>query len=191
MRKSLLITALLTAIPAAAAAQDGSARINASMQAAARAEIPTSLLESKVKEGRAKGIADARIASAVEARLEALLTARDALADAGVESLTAGELSVAADAVQVGVSQRALVDVITSAPDERRAVATAVLASLVQLGIASDQAQAQVHGALSGGAEALANLQAEVAARLRAGGQVPMADLSVAGAATGLVGGSF
>ena len=193
MRRTTIITALAAlALPVAAAAQqqgastDAGARIEASMQAAARAEIPTALLESKVKEGRAKGISEARIASALEARLDALVRARNALAGAGVEGIAEGDLAVAADAIQVGVQESALVEVATSAPPERRAVATAVLASLVQLGATSDQALTRVEGALGAGARALTDLHAEVAAQLRAGGHVPLLDASVAG---GLVGG--
>jgi hypothetical protein len=113
-----------------------------------------------------------RIAAAVEKRLDALVKARDAMTKGGLESTTEGELSVAADAVQGGVSQTALATISQSAPQDRRAVAIAVLTDLVTLGHASEQALTQVQTALSRGPEALANLRAESAAGLQATGGV-------------------
>jgi len=156
------LTALLALAPAVLSAQDStsSARVNATLDAALEAGIPVSLLERKVAEGRAKGVPMERIAIAVEKRLEALTTARGALVDAGLASTTEGELSVAADAVQAGVSATALATIGSTAPQERRAVAIAVLAELVAAGQASSQALARVQEALTNGPEALANLRA-------------------------------
>ena len=184
-RKTLMLIAMMTLVPGTAAAQAGQAqgqatgaaqattpqaRIDAAMTAAARAEIPTSLLESKVREGQAKQVPMARIAAAVEARLEALLRARNALnrADAGV--VAEGELLVAAEALRAGVSEAALIRITRDAPGERRAVATAVLTDLVRLGYDDGDAFARVNAALSGGPESLVNLRAEAAASLRARG---------------------
>jgi hypothetical protein len=168
---TLCLAAALICAPATLLAQDSTAsagpaasadaRIDAALESAVKAGIPTSLLERKVAEGEAKGVPMDRIAAAVEHRLDALTTAHDALVKAGLQSTTEGELSVAADAVQAGVSQSALVAISQRAPGESRAVAIAVLTDLVALGRASDQALVRVEGALSRGPEALANLSAE------------------------------
>ena len=168
---TLYLTALLAGAPAVLGAQDStaSARVNATLDAALEAGIPVSLLERKVAEGRAKGVPMERIAIAVEKRLEALTTAREALVDAGLTSTTEGELSVAADAVQAGVSGTALATIGSTAPQERRAVAIAVLAELVAAGHASSQALARVQEALTNGPEALANLRAGAGASAAGG----------------------
>ncbi|HUF13250.1 MAG TPA: hypothetical protein VMN78_09130 [Longimicrobiales bacterium] len=174
--RNLIIGLALALLPAAADAQQGDpdARIDAALEAAARAEIPVSLLESKVQEGRAKGVAEARIASAVEARLNALVRAQGALARGGARAVGAADLSIAADALQGGVSETALLEVMTTTPPQRRAVAAAVLTELVRLGVASDVAVASVNAAIAAGGEALVNLPAQVpeAARSRGGVRV-------------------
>jgi hypothetical protein len=153
-------------------AQDAGARIEAALSAAAQAHVPVSLLERKVEEGRAKRVPEERIASAVEARLQALVRASDVMHQAGESQPEPGELAVTADAIQAGVSQRALVQITRQAPEDRRAVAVATLSDLVQLGLGSDQALLRVDGALSQGGEALANLRAEAAASLRVKGGI-------------------
>jgi len=144
-------------------------RIDAALHAAAEADIPTSLLSSKVAEGQAKHVPPDRIANAVEARLKSLTRASAALtrADAGTQS--AAELSVSADALEAGVSENALIQLSRSAPDDRRVVAVAVLADLVRLGQSSESALARVSTAVTT-STALANLNAEVASQLRLGG---------------------
>lgn len=142
-------------------------RIQIALFSAANADIPVSLLESKVREGEAKQIPAERIAHAVETRLAALIRADQVLRRAELKTRTAGELSVAADALQAGVTDDVLVRITRTAPEDRRAIATAVLTQLVQLGFGSESAFTRVTAALSGGAEALANLRAEVAASLR------------------------
>lgn len=162
MRTSTLyLTALMALAPAALAAQDAgsTARVDATLDAAVEAGIPVALLERKIAEGRAKGVPMERIAAAVEARLTALTQARSALVEAGLQSTTEGELSVAADAVQAGVSGAALATIAGTAPEERRAVAIAVLSELVTSGQIPEQAAARVQAALSAGPEALANLR--------------------------------
>jgi hypothetical protein len=168
---TMCLTAALLIAPAGLLAQDSTrsaqptaqARIDAALSAAAQAGVPGSLLERKVAEGEAKGVAMDRIAAAVEQRLEALTEAQAALTKAGITSATDGQLSVAADAVQAGVSQSALVSVSKDAPDGSRAVAIAVLTDLVAMGQASEQALARVQAALMRGPEALANLSAQAA----------------------------
>jgi hypothetical protein len=154
---------------AQAQARTPQARIDAAMQTAARAHIPAALLESKIEEGQAKRVPQERIAAAVETRLQALIHASETMQRADIDAASAGELAVAADALQAGVSETALIRVSRSAPDERRVVAVAVLADLVRLGQASENAFARVSGAL-GSSAALANLHAEVASQLRLGG---------------------
>jgi hypothetical protein len=177
------LTAVLTAaaLPAAAAAQkdkgvllqnSAAARIQAAMATAASTDIPTALLENKVREGMAKQVPLERIADAVETRLAALQRADQVLRKGGLKTRTSGELSVAADALQAGVTEDVLVRMTRTAPEDRRAIATAVLTQLVQLGFESEPAFARVSAALEGGAEALANLRAEVAASLRIKGML-------------------
>jgi hypothetical protein len=180
--KTLFLAAVLALAPVAIAAQDSTgttstdagadARVEAALEAALDAGIPVALLERKVAEGKAKGVPMERIAGAVEKRLDALLQARDAMTRANVGSTTQGELSVAADAVQGGVSQTAIATISRSAPQDRRAVAIAVLADLVTLGHTSEHAATQVQAALARGPEALANLRAESAAGVQANGGV-------------------
>lgn len=174
MRSTKLILSLVLAlVPVGLTAQQAAphARIETALGAAASAGIPVSLLESKINEGRAKGVAEARIAAAVEARLDALIRAHGALERGRARGVSAGELSLAADALQAGVSEAALVDVMTRAPAQRRAVATAVLTELVELGVASDVALARVHAAIGQGGEALVNLPAQATGRARGHGR--------------------
>ena len=179
MSAAVLVPAALQAQSAAASAtaqaqaqaqaKTPKARIDAAMQAAARANVPASLLESKVAEGEAKRVPQERIATAVEARLQALVRASETMDRADIEANSAAELAVAADALQAGVSESALIKVSRSAAPERRVVAVAVLADLVRLGQDSEPALTRVSAAL-GSSAALANLHAEVASQLRLGG---------------------
>lgn len=182
MKVLAVMTPLLIAAPTMLSAQSAAARadaqarartpearIEAAMQTAARAEVPVSLVESKVAEGRAKRVPEERIAAAVEARVGALVRASETLRRARVEAASEGELSVAADALEAGVSQNALIRISRNASDDHRVVAVAVLSDLVRLGHASETALTRVSAALSS-TGALANLHAEVAAQLRAGG---------------------
>ena len=186
---TLMVPALLLA-PAALSAQSAGAnaaaraqastaqaRIDAAMEAAARASIPAELIESKIAEGRAKAVAEERIAAAVEARVAGLVRASEALQRAGIEARTAGDLSVTADALEAGVSESAVVRISRDAPQERRTVAVAVLADLVRLGHGNDHALTRVSAAVRSSA-ALANLHAEVASQLRLGGMNPTLDVT-------------
>ena len=146
------------------------ARINTALETAAEAGIPAELLASKVAEGRAKGVSEARIAAAVEARLKGLTRASQAMDRADVESTSAADLSVAADALEAGVSESTLIKVTRTAPAERRAVAIATLTGLVQLGHASDRALARVSAVVRSNAD-LAKLNAEVATQLQGQGR--------------------
>ena len=155
----LLMTLDLVFAPAAfaeqaqAQARTPQARIDAAMEAAARADVPVSLLTSKVAEGEAKHVPRERIAAAVETRLAALTRASRMLRRAEVEAQSPGELALMADALEAGVSENVVVRTWRSAPSD-----------LVRLGQGSEPAFARVNAALRTNA-ALANLQAEVASR--------------------------
>lgn len=171
-RTTFMVALSLAMTPLAGHAQqpDAEARLQAALNAAAQAAVPVELLRSKIEEGRAKGVPAARIASAVEVRLQALIRARRTLAGSKARGVTAGELSLAADALQAGVSEAAVGHVIANAPPGRRAVATAVLTELVQMGMASESALARVNAALEKGGGALVNLPAQASGRARARG---------------------
>lgn len=172
-----ILMAVLLLAPAGLAAQEEQTqeqtadfRVQAVMDAAAKADIPLELLQSKIDEGKAKGVSMERIAMALEARLNGLLRAQEVLADGNVEVASAGDLAVTADALEAGVSEAALLQIQSSAAGERRMVATAVLSALVQLGHVSEEALTRVQAALERGPDALANLRAETALELRARG---------------------
>lgn len=154
---------------AQAQARTPQARIDAALSAAAKANVPAELVRSKVAEGEAKRVPPERIAAAVEARVTSLVRASETMKRAGVGIESAGELAVAADALDAGVGENALIRVTREAPAERRAVAIAVLSDLVRLGNTSDRALTRVSAAVASSA-ALANLRAEVASQLTAGG---------------------
>lgn len=160
------------------------ARIAAALDAAAEANVPRALIESKIAEGRAKQVPADRIATAVEARLEALVRASEALQRAEVQAASEADLAVAADAMQAGITQSLLVRVARGAEANRRVVAIAVLADLVRLGHDPEQATTRVSAAASSNAR-LANLHAEVAAQARRGGLIPTLE-GVAGGRAGV-----
>jgi len=140
-------------------AQDAQERIDAAMARARSQGVPVSLLENKVAEGKAKGVALDRIAVAIERRETSLERAAQAMK--GPDPITDAELSVGADAVDAGVSNAVLKAVTDSAPRERRAVAIAALTELVQRGTAPDAALARVRDALKRGPDALAAVGAD------------------------------
>jgi hypothetical protein len=152
MKRILLIAACLLFAPLSLGAQgqgDPAQRIEAARRRAEATGIPVSLLDLKVAEGRAKGIPADRIAGAVEIRLSLLARAREAMAGSGRAALTAADLSAGADALGAGVSAEALGSLSRTAPGDRRAVAIAVLAQLVQEGDRSDRALERVRLALA------------------------------------------
>lgn len=151
----LALLALL--LPAAGHAQSPDERIGSAITRAQEAGIPVWLLESKIQEGQAKGVAMDRIAAAVEARLNGL--SRAAAAMQGVPGgVDAGQLSVGADALGAGVNEAVLAEIAGSSPGEHRAVAIAALTHLVQQGTVPAEALTRVQDALARGPAALANL---------------------------------
>jgi len=141
-------------------------RINTALARARQVGIPVSLLESKIAEGKAKGVSLERIADAVARREAALEKASEALRG---QPEAASSLSVGADAVEAGVSEAALKAIADNAPRDRRNVAIAVLTELVEQGHTPAAALERVTEALKRGPDALANLPAQAAAA-RAGG---------------------
>lgn len=151
MKRIPFIAVLLLLAPLSLGAQgqgDPAQRIEAARRRADATGIPVSLLDLKVAEGRAKGAPADRIAGAVEVRLSLLSRAREAMGVAG-RSLSAADLSAGADALSAGVSTEALGSLTRTAPGDRRAVAIAVLAQLVQEGDRSDRALERVRMALA------------------------------------------
>jgi hypothetical protein len=142
-------------------------RINTALARARQVGIPVALLESKIAEGKAKGVSMDRIAEAVERREAALEKAHLALRG---QREAASSLGVGADAIEAGVSEAALKAIADNAPRDRRNVAIAVLTELVQQGHSSQAALNRVRDALKRGPDALANLPAQAAAARGAGG---------------------
>ena len=136
-------------------------RINTALARARQVGIPVSLLESKIAEGKAKGVSLERIADAVARREAALEKASEALRG---QPEAASSLSVGADAVDAGVSEAALKAIADHAPRDRRNVAIAVLTELVEQGHTPAAALERVTEALKRGPDALANLPAQAAA---------------------------
>jgi len=159
---AVAIITLLTAGALPAFAQGGQGaqeRIDSAIARARSQGVPVSLLESKLAEGKAKGVSLDRIAAAIERREASLERAAQAMK--GYEPITDADLSVAGDAVDAGVSSAVLKAVTDSAPRERRAVAIAALTELVQRGTAPDAALARVREALKRGPDALAAVGGE------------------------------
>lgn len=153
-RLSATLALAVALIPASLFAQDAAeARIQATLERAAEAGIPTSLLETRIAEGEAKGIAMERIADAVDRRLDGLDRARQALAD--VSDAGSDDLSVAADALESGVSEAVLTEIAETTPTERRTVAIAALDYLVASDVAPREALVRVREALERGPDAL------------------------------------
>ncbi len=165
MIRRILLATLLILSPFTAAGAQGTPeqRILAARRQAEQAGIPVSLLDSKVNEGRAKGVPMDRIAMAVERRLGSLGRAREAMGGPRA-GLSAQDLSVGADALDVGVAPAALRQLAVAAPADRRAIAIAALTQLVQGGMASERALERVSAALARGPEALRQLPGEAAA---------------------------
>lgn len=157
------VLALLALLPVALQAQTAEDRIDAAMDRAQGAGIPLELLETKIAEGHAKGMAMDRIAFAVEWRTDALVAARAVMARDG-RQLSKDDLSAGADALGAGISEAAL-SAVSDAPANRRAVAIAVLTELVGMGKSVETALARVQQVLERDPEALASLPGQAAGR--------------------------
>ncbi|HKE83086.1 MAG TPA: hypothetical protein VKB50_04995 [Vicinamibacterales bacterium] len=157
----VMILALASVSLANAEVQPPQDRINTALARARQVGIPVALLESKIAEGKAKGVSLDRIAESVERRQAALEKASQALRG---QPDAASALSVGADAIDAGVSATALKAIADNAPRDRRNVAIAVLTELVAQGHSSATALERVMEALKRGPDALANLPAQAAA---------------------------
>lgn len=155
------ITVALT--PGGAAGQDPEARIETARRTVAEAGIATSLIDSRVAEGRAKGVPLERIAAVVERRAANLVMAREAMAAA--PALSAADLAAGADALEAGIDRGSLRAVIEGARVEDRPVAIAVLTYLHrEAGLPVGQALQRVRAAMGEGPEALRTLPSRAAA---------------------------
>jgi hypothetical protein len=154
--------AMLAMLPTALQAQNAEERIAAAMQYAQNAGIPVSLLDSKVQEGKAKGIPMDRIAAAVERRAEALAQAQAVMASGG-DDLSEADLVAGADALGANISAKVLQTISETAPRERRAVAITALTELVLLEYVPEEALQMVIEALQRGPDALASLPGQAA----------------------------
>lgn len=159
--------------PVLAQVQPPQDRINTAIARARQVGIPVGLLESKIAEGKAKGVPMDRIAIAVERRAMALERASQAMK--GQQAVGEADLAVAADALESGVSEAVLRAAAESAPRERQAVAIVALTQLVQLGHVPEAALDRVRDALKRGPEALLNLPAEAGRGGAPGMQPPQA----------------
>jgi hypothetical protein len=163
------VIAVLTAGPVyAQRGQGAQERIDAAFARARSQGVPVTLLDSKVAEGKAKGVSPDRIAAALERRESSLERAAQAMK--GHDSVADADLSVAADAVEAGVSDAVLKAITDSAPRERRAAAIAAITELVQRGAAPEAALARVRDALKRGPDALAAVGADGENRSASGG---------------------
>jgi len=178
------VIAVVMALGLAAGAREAHAqvqppqdRIDTALARARQVGAPVALLESKIAEGKAKGVPIDRIATAVERREAALERAGQVMN--GQETASEAELGLAADAIESGVSDAVLKAVSETAPRDRRAVAIAALTQLVLLGHVPEAALARVQEALKRGPQALLNLPAE------AGGRGVPSTVQLPNAATG------
>jgi hypothetical protein len=128
-------------------------RINTALARARQVGIPVALLESKIAEGKAKGVS-----IAIERRQSALERANQALRG---QPDASASLAVGADAIESGVSESMLTEVAADTPRDRRNVAIATLTELVHQGHAPQAALTRVKDALKKGPDALTNLPAE------------------------------
>ena len=183
MRVRLAVAMMMLAWPGAsfvgAQVQPPQDRINTALARAQEVGIPVALLESKIAEGKAKGVSLERMAVAIERREAALERASQALRG---QPDASSSLGVGADAIESGVSEAALLAIAENAPRDRRNVAIAVLTQLVQQGHVSEEALERVRAALKRGPDALANLPAE--AGRRGGTSVPTAGSGARGSGT-------
>ena len=155
---AVVTLALTGAMAANAQVQPPQERINTALARARQVGIPVALLESKIAEGKAKGVSLDRIAVAIERRQAALERASQAMRG---QTDAAASLAVGADAIESGVNETVLKAVADSSPRDRRNVAIAALTELVHQGQAPEAALERVRDALKRGPDALTNLPAE------------------------------
>ena len=155
----IALFALVATYGGAAAQQDPQQRIADALDRARAGGLPVELLESKIAEGRAKGVPLDRIAFAVEQRATAMARASAVLTRALPGQAVASEdIAVGADALQAGVQEGLLAQIAGKAGQGRRTVAIAALAQLVAAGTFPEEAVRAVEAAMARGDQALMNL---------------------------------
>ena len=129
---------------------DGAAdtRIDAAFARAEGAGLTTAGLEARVRRGSARGVEAARVASAVEQRVDAMLAARDALRVSG-ESASDVAVELGADAIESGASAAHVTRVATSFDGDTRYRALATLADLAAANRIGSDVVASVRSELS------------------------------------------
>src|SRR5258705_13417903 len=161
---ALALTGTVATYPQVQPPQD---RIDTTLSRARQVGIPVSLLESKIAEGKAKGVSRERIAGDIEGREAVRERASQAMRG---EADAAASLAVGADAIESGVNEAVLKAVAANAPRDRRNVAIAALTQLVQQGQVPEAALERVRDALKRGPDALANLPGESGSNRRGNG---------------------
>lgn len=175
------------------------ARIEQALTRAEASGIATAGLESRVQMGRARGVSATEIATAIEQRVEALLSVNEALHVAG-SAHGATELELGADAVESGARASQVAEVVAGFSGEARTRALTVLTQLAAEGRLAADVVATVRGALDAGlgvngagnaAAATGAAGATVSRGAAAAVGSTGAAAGVAGSATGAVGGSL
>jgi hypothetical protein len=107
------------------------------------------------------------VVTALVAGLNRLFRAEAVLTDEAVPAPSARDIAVAADALEAGVSEAALLEIRSTSPGAHRGVATEMLVRLVQLGHVAEDALGRVRAALRRGPEGLASLRSETERQMR------------------------
>jgi hypothetical protein len=118
------------------------AAVGPTLEAAARDSLPLRALQSKVLEGRTKGVSPAQIGEVVAALAEEFRQARSALRVALPDvTLEEGEIVAAASASRQGIPYAVLTSLWQARPDGRSLeIPVTILSELVRRGIPTDQA---------------------------------------------------
>jgi hypothetical protein len=106
------------------------------------------------------------VVTALVRRLNRLFRAEAVLTGDDIPAPSLGDIAVAADALEAGVSEAALLEIQSTSPGDHRDVATEMLVTLVQLGHVPEDALARVKAGLDRGPEGLANLRSEAERRM-------------------------
>lgn len=174
MHRLLLFMGMLMLSPLQAAGQNPAQRIEAVRARMAQLRIPVELIDTKVAEGRAKGVPMDRIAAAVERRGAGLATAQAALSRPGRPADRA-ELSAGADAVDAGIDASSMRAAVQAASPGHGAIALAVLTQLHLQGLPVDRALEMVRRAAAQGDQAVADLAQQNNGRGNSGNNTPRA----------------
>ena len=164
LRRNALALLVTLAVPAAAMAQqepterlldvlppDVATRVVAIVTDAGTRGLPDQALANLALEGVAKGRSGAEVVAAVEAMVGDMGRAADAIR-AGGRPVTDADIEAAATAMRMGVDAASIRELArTRAPGASLAVPAMVLGSLMERGLPSDAALAQVNARLGTG----------------------------------------